>query len=216
MISTGKTNLGVLALLIGSFGSTSAESGRPAPGRDVDRTQTIRLLEATPAPCAEITFGLISVALSHRYLETLANSSPRQPRSEADRLGKIRGKRTEELLEALKPKARLTDCLGRADGTAGADWTYLVLELIEKGRAAVFTDNGKPVRTVQIRCLGMHCGDHCGRGDIFVSTPGPAPISDIELVGFMSLLSILMLTCVERLVLSTRYPLGSDIDDSVG
>lgn len=176
MISTGKTNLGVLALLIGSFGSTSAESGRPAPGRDVDRTQTIRLLEATPAPCAEITFGLISVALSHRYLETLANSSPRQPRSEADRLGKIRGKRAEELLEALKPKARLTDCLGRADGTAGADWTYLVLELIEKGRAAVFTDNGKPVRTVQIRYLGMHCGDHCGGGDIFVSTPdAPRP-----------------------------------------
>lgn len=79
----------------------------------------------------------------------LTNSSPRQPRSEADRLGKIRGKRAEELLEALKPKARLSDCVGRADGNAGVDWTYLVLELIENGIAAVFTDNGKPVRTVQ-------------------------------------------------------------------
>ncbi|QBJ16408.1 hypothetical protein EYD00_23305 (plasmid) [Agrobacterium sp. 33MFTa1.1] len=176
MISASKTNFGVLALLIGSLGSTSAESGRPMPGGDVDRTQTIRLLEATPAPCAEASFGLISVALSHADLETLANSSPRQPRSEADRLGKIRGKRAEELLEALKPTARLSDCVGRADGNAGVDWTYLVLELIENGIAAVFTDNGKPVRTVQIRYLGMRCGDHCGRGDIFVSTPdAPRP-----------------------------------------
>jgi hypothetical protein len=74
MISAGKTNLGVLALLIGSFGSTSAESGRPVPGRDVDRTHTNRLLEATPAPCAEVSFGPISVALSHPDLQTLANS----------------------------------------------------------------------------------------------------------------------------------------------
>ncbi len=176
MISAGKTNLGVLALLIASFGSTSAESGRPVPGLDVDRTQTIRLLEATPAPCAEVSFGSISVALSHPYLETLANSSRGQSRSEAERLRGIRGKRAEELLEVLKPKARLSDCVGRADGTAGADWTYLVLELIENGRAAVFTDNEKPVRTVQIRYLGMRCGDHCGRGDIFVSIPdAPRP-----------------------------------------
>lgn len=176
MILAGKTNLGVLALLIGSFGSTSAESRRPVPGRDVDRTQTIRLLEATPSPCAEVSFGPISVALSHPDLQTLANSSPRQSRSEVKRIGEIRGKRAAELLEALKPKARLSDCVGRADGTAGADWTYLVLELVENGRAAVFAENDKPVRSVQIRYLGIRCGEHCGRGDIFVSVPdAPRP-----------------------------------------
>ncbi|MGV2114196.1 hypothetical protein ACQZ46_23375 [Agrobacterium salinitolerans] len=181
MISARKTNLGVLALFIGSFGSTSAESGRPVPGLDVDRTQTIRLLEATPSPCAEVSFGPISVALLHPDLQTLANSSPRQSRSEVERLGGIRGKRAAELLEALKPKARLSDCVGKADGTAEADWTYLVLELVENGRAAVFADNDKPVRSVQIRYLGMRCGEHCGRGDIFVSVPdAPRPFLQLN------------------------------------
>lgn len=76
----------------------------------------------------------------------------------------------------IKPNARLIDCVGRADEAAGADWMYLVLEQIENGRAAIFADNDKPVRTVQIRYLGMRCGEHCGRGDIFVSVPdAPCP-----------------------------------------
>lgn len=176
MIFGRKSKLGLLAMLIGSFDPASAESGRPAPGRDVDRTQTIRLLEAPPSPCAEISFGSISVALSHSDVRILANSSPRQSRNEAERRREIRSKRATALLEVLKPNARLSDCVGRADGAAGADWMYLVLEQIENGRAAVFADNDKPVRTIQIRYLGMRCGEHCGRGDIFISIPdAPRP-----------------------------------------
>lgn len=175
MISGRKSKLGLLAMLICSVGSASAESGRPVPGRDVDRTHTIRLLKAAPSPCVEISFGSISVALSHPDLQILANSSPGQSRREAERLGKIRGKRAAELLEALKPNTRLSDCVGRADGTAGVEWIHLVLELIENGRAAVFADN-ETIRIVQIRYLGMRCGEHCGRGDIFVSIPdAPRP-----------------------------------------
>ena len=176
MISGRKSKLGLLAMLIGSFGSAWAESGRPVSGRDVDRTETIRLLGAAPSPCVEISFGSISVALSHPDLQILANSSPRQSRSEAERLRRIRGKRAAELLEALKPNAHLSDCVGRADGTVEVEWTHLVLELIKNGRAAVFVDNEKTIRTVQIRYLAMRCGEHCGRGDIFVSIPdAPRP-----------------------------------------
>lgn len=176
MISGRKSKLGLLAMLICSVGSASAESGRPVPGRDVDRTHTIRLLKAAPSPCVEISFGSISVALSHPDLQILANSSPGQSRREAERLRGIRSKRAAALLEALKPNTRLTDCVGRADGTAGDDWMHLVLELIENGRVAVFADNEKPISAVRIRYLGMRCGDHCGRGDIFVSIPdAPRP-----------------------------------------
>ncbi|MFJ1312088.1 hypothetical protein ACIK7D_27230 [Agrobacterium sp. P15N1-A] len=33
------------------------------------------MLEATPSPCAEVSFGPTSVALSHPDLETLANAN---------------------------------------------------------------------------------------------------------------------------------------------
>lgn len=152
--------------------TSTAFAQRPPSGTDVDERRMVSLLQTAPSSCIAVPLSGASVVLDRAALEQQVATSPREWKTEAERLALIAGKRAAALLAGLDETRTVLGCATSAKAIS-ADAMHLLLQYLEAGQALVLDlASGQPVPAVEVHYFGKRCGQLCGRGDISVSLSG--------------------------------------------
>lgn len=155
----------VAVVLLAAAGVTHAQ--RPPAGQTLDVTREIVLAAKIAPPCIAVVARNASILVSRTQLEALAGSTPRQWRTEAERLALIRGRRANALLGLAGAEAGPGGCAPVEAARLG-DAAHLVADLLESGDAAVLGQGAAtPDRSVGVRYVGMRSAPTVGFGEIY-------------------------------------------------
>lgn len=155
----------VAAILLAVAAMTHAQ--RPPAGQTLDVTREIALAAKIAPPCLAVLASNASVLLSRAQLEAFAGSTPRQWRTETERLALVRGRRASALLGLADASTGPGGCAPVEAARLG-DAAHLVADLLESGDAAVLGQGAAtPDRSVGVRYLGMRSAPTVGFGEIY-------------------------------------------------
>jgi hypothetical protein len=159
----------IATLLFSAFVYAQPDS-EPTSGQNVDETRQVTLLSSPPSPCVSVSFEAGHILLSRTELESLASATPKDWRTEPERLALIAGGRAKNLLSSLTTSLDEFSCLPVAKQSRDA--LYLVADLLKQGKATVISrKTHKAIPTIAIHYFGQVCGALCGHGEISFILP---------------------------------------------